>query len=251
MTDPVDQVVDDPIDQIRKNIQTIVDNEQIWNALKRVLSLLPSKYYSIETLKIVLSGSVFFAEYGLFTGLLNFFEIFIEYLLMKTLRLTPSESSILFCGVNYSIKINVLVSLLSNDTRNAKGLALLKSMQRIADRNSFAHGLNHGNTATSESFILRRDIRPEYTAKLIPMNSLDLYHHIAKFLREFKEVSDCFNVTTEEVISYIELIVNDAKAHASRASQNTQSLTNAREAKKKARAQQVERSRRPHRKDPA
>ena len=87
-----------------------------------------------------IESSFFAAAYGLFNAIWSNFELTIEILIMRQLRLTPQESSIVCGGLSLGSNINILLSLLNRDETNRKGAALLKQAQTFADRNSFAHG---------------------------------------------------------------------------------------------------------------
>ena len=73
------------------------------------------------------------------------YELLLEILIMRTLRITVFETSVLCGSLNYAAKSNILIALLTRNSENSKGIAALREAQSAAERNDFVHSfLTHG-----------------------------------------------------------------------------------------------------------
>jgi hypothetical protein len=194
-----------------------------------------------------MSGAIespfFAAGYGLFIAVWTQFELTVEILIMRQLRLSPQEASIVCGGLSFGAKIHMLLSLLARNEKNAEGILLLKQAQNFADRNSFAHGFLYENvkeyppdgTVGYSANLLKREVKYEYVAKLRPLDIKTMAKHVVDFSKQHKVIKKHFGISDDDVKAYQKSILDDALAHQSQAERRQQLLTNARIAKRKRR----------------
>jgi hypothetical protein len=84
----------------------------------------------------------------------------IKVLIMKELRLTAVETSIVCGGLMFSPKVAVLYSLLAEKENGTQGITKIRKAQDPASRNALAHGLLIG------SQLFRRGVKTEYTVRI-------------------------------------------------------------------------------------
>src|SRR5437588_12172962 len=108
----------------------------------------------------------FLAEYGNFLANWSTFEVIVEIIIMRQLRLTPEEASIVCAALGLGAKMNLLCSLLNRNSASEAGVRLLTHAQRVAERNSFAHGFFLRDKEQAEFHLIRRDIKYRYEAKM-------------------------------------------------------------------------------------
>jgi len=195
-----------------------------------------------------LSGTIespfFAAAYGLFIAVWAEFELTIEILIMRQLRLSSQEVSIVCGGLSFGSKIHMLLSLLARDDKNKDGIDLLRQAQNFADRNSFAHGFLYGEgiqehpPSGSVGFsvnLLKREVKYEYIAKSRLLDIKTMTKHVVEFNKQHKAIKNHFGISSDDVKAYQKSILDDALARQDEAERHQQSLTNARIAKQKRR----------------
>lgn len=100
----------------------------------------------------------FYVLYGFFLTGWSSFDLMIEILIMRELKLPALETSIICAGVGFGAKIEMLYSLLTRDENNSntKGVALIKEAHKSAARNSFAHGFVDYDNKTNQVLLVTR-----------------------------------------------------------------------------------------------
>ena len=113
-----------------------------WEVARTFLHQVPPelKSYLWRVFELV----AFFGEYGVFLCVWSGFELIIEIILMRELRLDPQEASIVCGGLSAGPKVQILTSLLTRSEAGSGGASLIREAQALADRNSFAHGFLYG-----------------------------------------------------------------------------------------------------------
>lgn len=197
-----------------------------------------------------LEGSFFAAGYGLFIAVWAQFELTVEILIMRQLRLTAQEASIVCGGLSFGSKIHVLLSLLSRDDKNDDGILLLKQAQEFADRNSFAHGFLYDEitpnppegTPGYKVSLLKREVKYQYVTKLKALDVRTMAIHVLDFHIRHQEIKKRFGITEDDAKAYQKSILDEASARKSQAERHRQSQTSARTAKQKQRGLQPQSS---------
>jgi hypothetical protein len=161
---------------------------------------------------------------------------------MKQLNISPQKTSIICAGLNFGSKVHVLYALLDLDPSNSAGSELIRKAHTFAERNSFAHGFIDSNS-NGDRVLVTREIKYKYTVKSKPLDVASLASHVAKFGAAMFEVVRHFSLdVNNDLVAYAKSIADEAQVHELRAEQNRESQTNARLAKKQARARHAERS---------
>jgi hypothetical protein len=196
---------------------------------------------------VAIETPFFAAGYGLFIAVWSQFELTVEILIMRQLRLSPEEASIVCGGLSFGSKIHILLSLLARDEKNENGMLLLKQAQNFADRNSFAHGFLHEvqkslGTDHFSAILLKREVKYEYIVKQRPLTTAALLKHVGEFAKQNVAIKDHFLISDDEFKAYGKSILDAALALESRAALRQQSQTNAQKAKRKRRGLQPESS---------
>lgn len=179
----------------------------------------------------------FLKDYGSFMALWCTFDLLVEIIIMRELRLEPQETSIICAGLGFGAKANILYSLLSRNDANADGITLIKRAQTVAERNSFAHGFLMYDGDLDTFKIIKREVKDTYQPKAKNLTNGGMSDHRGQFSRAVEAVSECFKITTDELNDYAEAIAADASARASQDKPHPQSQTNSSKAKRKSRAQ--------------
>ncbi|MFL5015041.1 MAG: hypothetical protein ACJ8EW_02405, partial [Rhizobium sp.] len=96
------------------------------------------------------------AGYCNFLALWSTFEIILEILIMRELRLTSEETSIVCTGKAVDGKMTMLQALLRRDPEKAKGIGLLTTARAIAKRNSFVHGFFRVDHSNGDLYLISR-----------------------------------------------------------------------------------------------
>lgn len=245
--------VADAVARVKSKLQDIVKDWTVQQWLdfgQAAMSVLNAFRLFPEELKgkfgAATESGIFAAQYGLFIAVWSQFELVIEMLIMKELRLSNQETSIVCGGLAFGSKIHMLLSLLARKEENSHGITLLKNIQSFADRNSFAHGFIHDETkADSFEFgsstprysasLIKREIKYQYIVKMRPLDMGKLGLHVLEFFKKLAELKQFFKITDDDFKAYQKSIVDDALAQAAQAEHRQQLLTNARTAKRKRR----------------
>src|ERR1700683_2115233 len=191
-----------------------------------------------------LESSFFAIAYGLFIAVWAQFELTVEILVMRQLRLTPQEASIVCGGLSFGAKIHMLLSLLArDDTKNSDGILMLKQAQSFADRNSFAHGFLYDEVKTDPpdgmlgytASLIKREIKYEYVAKIRALDVKTMAQHVTEFSQRHSDIKKHFAISEEDAKAYQKSILDDALAQEDRVKRRHESLTSSRTAKQKRR----------------
>jgi hypothetical protein len=152
------------------------------------------------------------AGYGNFLALWSTFEIILEILIMRELRLTSEETSIVCTGKAVDGKMTMLQALLRRDPEKAKGIGLLTTARAIAKRNSFVHGFFRVDHSNGDLYLISRDVKSEYSASSERLNHKSMDAHVEQFEQKFVEVKHHFGISDEEIDAYTQPIFALAQA---------------------------------------
>jgi len=146
----------------------------------------------------------FFGRYGAFLQLWQTYELMLEVLIMRALRLSPIETSILCGSLNYSAKSNMLFALLKLKNAHPTAVAALREAQAIADRNDFVHSfLTHAEGIVS-MHLVRRDVKGgKYKVDIREVNTAKMQKHGDEFQSAFQKAADLNRVRDEDVDAYV------------------------------------------------
>lgn len=136
--------------------------------------------------------------YGSFLALWSTFDIVVEIILLRQLRLTVEEASIVFSSLNFGAKMNILVSLLNREPADTTGITLLKNVQTKAERNSFAHGFFRVDADRHTFALIRREVKDRYVVRRKRYGFKEADNHLQDFIESLTAVDNHFNVTEHD-----------------------------------------------------
>jgi hypothetical protein len=152
------------------------------------------------------------AGIGNFLALWATFEVILEMLIMRELRLTQEEASIVCAGKAVDAKMTLLEALLNRDKKKAAGIAVLRAARTVAERNNFAHGFFRVDHATGDLYLINRSAKNQYSATTKHLTHDTVDAHLDKFTQRFVEVKGHFGITDEEIDTYTQPIFTLAQA---------------------------------------
>jgi hypothetical protein len=170
----------------------------------------------------------FLREYGSFLALWSTFDLAIEIAIMRELRLSPQEASIVCAGLGFGAKTNVLYSLLSRDENNESKVAAVKEAQRLAVRNSFAHGFLFRDDEIARYCLVRREVKERYSIKSRNLDSATMTEHGLDFGALFSAAMNALKITEADLDSYAQSIRDDVIALQDQARRRRESRTSSR-----------------------
>jgi hypothetical protein len=145
----------------------------------------------------------FYGRYGAFLQLWQTFELLVEIIVMRQLRLTVHQTSILCGGINFAAKISIAVSLLMEDRiKNEKAITSLKTAASVAERNDFTHSfLTHGSDGSLH--LVRREVRREgYSVDVRIMTVTEMQRHGEAFAGAFENAAVELKISETDVDAY-------------------------------------------------
>ncbi|SRR5258706_3054634 len=155
----------------------------------------------------------FFGRYGAFLQLWQTYELMLEVMIMRSLRLSPIETSILCGSLNYSAKSNMLFALLKLKKHDPIALAALREAQNIADRNDFVHSFLTHAEGISRMHLVRRDVKGgKYKVDIREVNTISMDKHGFDFQSAFQKAADLNGIRDEDVDAYVLEIESHAQA---------------------------------------
>lgn len=170
----------------------------------------------------------FLKEYGSFLALWSTFDVLIEIAIMRELRLSPQEASIVCAGLGFGAKVNVLFSLLSRDEKNDAKIAAVRKAHQMAERNSFAHGFLFRDDEIERYCLVRREVKDRYAVKSKNLNSASMTEHALDFGALFSAAMSALKITEADLDSYAQSIRDDVIALQDQARRRRESQTNSR-----------------------
>jgi hypothetical protein len=179
--------------------------------------------------------SQFFMEFGQLLGAWNSFEVMVEVVIMRELRLSVEESCIVCGGLSFSSKVYIAHSLLNRTGDGKKKSSAIHSAHTIAERNGFAHGIISVNEEGNLFTVVRRDVQMKFSVRVKPLKSTDMQKHGRTFLEKFDEAMRVCGVTEHDLISHQREVESYAQAPQSQEKPHRVSPTNFRSAKQELR----------------
>src|SRR5215469_26896 len=100
-----------------------------------------------------------FGRYGSFLQLWQTYELMLEVMIMRTLRLSEVEASIVCGSLSYAAKSNILLALLNLSKTNSVAVTAIREAQAAAERNDLVHSfMTHAGSVGLMRFV-RRDVK--------------------------------------------------------------------------------------------
>jgi hypothetical protein len=237
---PPGKVRQDIADELRKSVEISPDMHRLLTDI--MIDLLGTSAEALNEIpdqirakmREITNGGFLFSVYGLFLSLWSIFDLLVEILIVRELKIGAQETSIICGGLMFGPKISILYSLLSrHEGADTIGLSLLHNCQETANRNSFAHGFFFDNKNKDELSLIRREVKNEYFVSSRDIGLKEMVKHGLKFLNLFGEVARHFKVSIEDLHAYTKSIAEQAPIHAARAARRRKSQTSSEKAKKK------------------
>jgi hypothetical protein len=145
----------------------------------------------------------FFFRYGAFLQIWQTFELMIEIAIMRQLRLSEEETSILCSGLNYSTKASILVALLKRDPTKAQAMQAVRKAQQHAERNDFVHAfLVHAGELGDMKLVRRTVKNGNYDVDLRPVTDTGMKQHVDQFTNAFLEALQGLGIAEEDIDAY-------------------------------------------------
>lgn len=173
----------------------------------------------------------FFVEYGSFFAVWASYELVVEVIIMRRLRLSPIEASIVCGGLGFGAKVNILYSLIADG--DEVGKKLLRDAQNIAARNDFAHGFITKTPVPYQFKLIRRDVKDALTVRVKPLGFEEMAEHGIKVADAFHAVQAHFGVSDEDLDAYARAIESHSSIRASQAKPRPARPTNSSKANRK------------------
>jgi len=153
-----------------------------------------------------------------------YYDIVIEMLIKRELRLEIRETSIVCSAIPFGVKFNILLALLNRDPANEPGISLIRIVQKVSERNSLVHGFISDSKNSGDLRIVNRDVRNgKYTVKSKSHNPVA---HLKQFADAFERFRNWANFTNDDIERYCTALEADAKAHQDQDSDHPESPTN-------------------------
>jgi hypothetical protein len=169
--------------------------------------------------------TAYFSMYGAFLGLWQSYDLAVEMLVGRELKLSIRETSIVCSALPFGIKYNILLALLNRDPANERGISILRNVQQISERNSIVHGFIHARREESgPPRIVNRDIKNgKYSVK---SKRHSPHAHMRQFLTAFKQLLEWAKISAAEIDRYCVTLESDAKDHSNQDNSHPESHSN-------------------------
>jgi hypothetical protein len=150
----------------------------------------------------------FHRHYGLFLQLWQTFELMVEMVIMRQLKLTHRQTSIVCGGINFQAKLSIALTLLKEDKKaNEKPIAALSKARSEAERNDFVHSLLSHSRKLGILHLLRREVRPAgYSVDRRVMTPDTMREHGDKFADACEAVMVQLNISQDDIDAYVRAI---------------------------------------------
>jgi hypothetical protein len=151
------------------------------------------------------------------------------------LGIEEEATSIVCASLGFGAKISILCSLLNREPKeeNIKTVALIRDAQRLAERNSFAHGFFLINPSTSEFELIKREVRDTYEAKIKKLDGKLMSKHANQFIEKVNELQAHASVSDADLWEYTKHVEAHALALASLGKPHPAPPTSSAKAKRK------------------
>jgi hypothetical protein len=237
---PPEKVRQDIADKLRESVEISPDMHRILTdilidllgASAEALNEIPEQIRA--KIREIANGGFLFSVYGFFLSLWSTFDLLVEILIMRELKIGLQENSIVCGGLMFGPKISILYSLLSrHEEVDQVGISLLRTCQETANRNSFAHGFFFDNQNRDQLSLIRREVKYEYFVSSKEIGLKQMARHVLKFLELFRDVAIHFKVSIADLHEYSKSIAEQVPIYAARAARRRESQTSSGKAKKK------------------
>jgi hypothetical protein len=155
----------------------------------------------------------FFGRYGAFLQLWQTYELFLEVMIMRTLRLSAIETSILCGSLNFASKNNILLALLNLKSTNPAGIAALRTAQAAAERNGFVHSFMTHAAHINRMHLVRRDVNAgKYKVVIKHVSKTSMQTHGDNFSIAFSKAAEANGIKESDLDAYVLEIESHAPA---------------------------------------
>jgi hypothetical protein len=159
--------------------------------------LLPADRASIDILHLASLGSIF--------ATLSQFELLLESIVRRELRITTEETCIVCGGLGGGAKTGLTFSLLSRDAANAPLIAALRHVQNIGSRNALAHGFLYPMNDRADFELIAREVKEKLRVK---RSHLRANWRMNQLLAALQEAMRLANITNDDIHAYATEIAN-------------------------------------------
>jgi hypothetical protein len=155
----------------------------------------------------------FFGRYGSFIQLWQTYELMIEIAIMRQLRISVEENSIVCGGLNYSAKSAIILGLLKRDGTKANAVSALRTAQQTSERNNFIHSFLTHSRVEPLMRLVRRSVRDgNYKVEWRDATKGGMQAHGDEFAAAFQRAADALDISESDIDAY----ASELEAHAQR-----------------------------------
>ena len=121
---------------------------------------------------------------------------------MRQLALTPEKASTILSRLNFSSKLEMLISLLQADQSNEIVIKKLRRMVNEASRNHLVHSIA---AMRADKFrFIKREAKGKYEVKEKSFTLAEVRQHVLSFLSLANQLHAEFQVSEEDINAYIQ-----------------------------------------------
>jgi hypothetical protein len=186
----------------------------------------------------------FLLHYGRFLSSWHSFEILIEVLIMRELRLTVEKTCIVTAGLGFGAKVAIANALLARKN-DAEGVRLISQVQQAAERNSFAHSFLSIDSAHENFTQVRREVKKSLSVRLKKFSPRDMQAHTNAFFAKYAEAQKHLGITDAAMVRYQQKVESFAPVPKVPEAPPLESPTSYRSSKRKYRAERRAQKRQP------
>jgi len=190
----------------------------------------------------------FLLVYGIFLASWHSFEVMVEVLIRRELRLSVEETCIVTAGLGFGAKFAILRGLLNRTDAGRVGTTLIAQAQQIAERNSFAHSFLSVDATKQHFTQTRREVKDTLTVRLKRYSVETMEKQKDDFFAKFAEAQKHFGITDADLDAYTREIESFAKAPEAPASPLPESPASSHSPRQQRRAEQRAQNPKNHRK---
>ena len=153
----------------------------------------------------------YFGRYGSFLQLWQTFELLPDLIIMRELRLTAREASIVCSDLFYSTKTNIALALLNeNKEKNRAAISAFKAAQSAAERNDYTHSFLSLGDDGSIHRIRRVGKQGKYSVEVAVESVTSIQNHADQFAIAYEKACNALHITLEDSDAYVRAIESHA-----------------------------------------
>jgi hypothetical protein len=156
----------------------------------------------------------FFGRYGSFLQLWQTYELMLEVMIMRTLRLSEVETSIVCGSLTYAAKSNILLALLNLNQANSAAVTAIRAAQAAAERNDFVHSfITHAGSFGLMRLVRREVKNGKYKVDSREVGKVSMQNHGDNFARAFQKACAVVSISDDDVDAYTRAIEGHEQGH--------------------------------------